>query len=268
MVRFPSIFQNNNIVKGLKTPVLAAFIATAFVLTPGNISQTQAGNSGQSVKHLKAKPSKSTVRTVRLGGENLSLRPVSGSSVRGINSRRMGGESSRTVLHRRSVLDGRYGDIVTRQLGGKGKRFDNIRRYGKIEYGSSKTSRSGVVYNSGQSLRNKKRTHQGLQQIAGGNNTGIVSRKLSSGKNSHSHGLREYTKGELIVIGAAVTGFYEIAGGGQGAPAVSNGDDCAYGTYCTIDLGGPKIITYNDAGDIKDGELTNDEEYLQEYGAK
>ena len=49
------------------------------------------------------------------------------------------------------------------------------------------------------------------------------------------------------------SGMSEVAGS---SVTQSNVSDCAYGTYCTINLGGPKIITYNDVADIEDGAFT------------
>ena len=53
------------------------------------------------------------------------------------------------------------------------------------------------------------------------------------------------------------SGMSEVAGS---SVTQSNVSDCAYGTYCTINLGGPKIITYNDVADIEDGEFTGHED--------
>ena len=95
-----------------------------------------------------------------------------------------------------------------------------------------------------------------LQYSANGR---VVSRRLVDGSQQHHHhrGEGRFTKGELIAIGAAVNSYYEIAGGTTSATR-SIQEDCAYQTYCTIDLGGPKIITFNDAGDIENGELVEE----------
>jgi hypothetical protein len=51
-----------------------------------------------------------------------------------------------------------------------------------------------------------------------------------------------------------------------------SGADCAYGSFCTIDLGGPKILTYNDVADIEGGEFVtedlSEDEYIEKYGPK
>ena len=69
----------------------------------------------------------------------------------------------------------------------------------------------------------------------------------------------------LIVVtvnnGAASSGMNEIAGSGSTSNSLQN---CEYGAYCEIDLGGPKIITFNDIGTIRDGELV--EEGADSYG--
>ncbi len=69
----------------------------------------------------------------------------------------------------------------------------------------------------------------------------------------------------ITIVDGHAGGMHEIAGNGSGAA------DCAYGSYCTIDLGGPKIITYNDVADVVDGELVDgmsEEEYMKKYGSK
>jgi hypothetical protein len=40
------------------------------------------------------------------------------------------------------------------------------------------------------------------------------------------------------------------------------GANCKYGQYCAIDLGGPKIITLNDQGDIENGELIQPDDLI------
>ena len=57
------------------------------------------------------------------------------------------------------------------------------------------------------------------------------------------------------------SGLSEVAGS---SVTHSNVSDCAYGTYCTINLGGPKIITYNDVADIEDGEFTGHDEISED----
>ncbi len=57
----------------------------------------------------------------------------------------------------------------------------------------------------------------------------------------------EYFVGGIVIQDAPLGGMRQIAGDG--------GMNCAYVEYCTTDLGGPKIITFNDIGDIENGEV-------------
>ena len=78
-----------------------------------------------------------------------------------------------------------------------------------------------------------------------------------------------------MATGFSAGGLVVIAGAGsqssaQASAQVAN-NDCAYGTYCTIDLGGPKIITFNDVEDYYEEENIenlSDEELERRYGAK
>jgi hypothetical protein len=57
----------------------------------------------------------------------------------------------------------------------------------------------------------------------------------------------EFFVGGIVIQDSPLGGMRQIAGEG--------GMNCAYGEYCTIDLGGPKIINFNDIGDIENGEV-------------
>ncbi len=252
MIRIASKFHS---VTGLiRTPVLAAVLAIGFLVSSVHVPDAQAGSGGNIKSQTLKKHSGGNSRSFHVSGENLSLRPVSGYTGK-VTQRRLGSHDSnsgRVYHHKRSVLDGHYGDVHQRRL--HGGRFDNVRRYGKIEYDASSESRSGVVYRS---MLHSRKGYHGLKEIAG-NSGQVVSRRLVDDRQKHHHhGEGRFTKGELIVIGAAVNSYYEIAGGETSATR-SIQEDCAYQTYCTIDLGGPKIITFNDAGDIENGELVEE----------
>ena len=94
--------------------------------------------------------------------------------------------------------------------------------------------------------------HDGMRTLAGRTVPQIASGRLGSSHRDYhrgGHRYRYHANGLLIITDApqgSQKGMTEVAGGSE---------DCAYGTYCTIDLGGPKIITFNDVADIKDGEV-------------
>ena len=252
MIRIVSKFHP---VTGFRMPVLAAMLAAGFLVSSVHIPEAEAGSGGHIKSHTLKKHSGGSSRSFHVSGENLSLRPVSGYAGK-VTQRRLGSDNSdagRVYHHQRSVLDGQYGEIHQRRL--HGGRVDNVRRYGRIEYDTSGEGRSGVVYRSGVTLQTRKGYH-GLKVIAG-DTANVSSRRLVDGHQKlHHHGEGRFTKSELIAIGAAVNSYYEIAGGTTSSTQ-SVQESCAYNTYCTIDLGGPKIITFNDAGDIENGELVD-----------
>ena len=108
----------------------------------------------------------------------------------------------------------------------------------------------------------------GMREIAGrGRDRGpvLVTRSTDNSINPRIG----FSNSGLIVLnitnGAPAGGMSEVAGAGRA-------QDCAYGTYCTIDLGGPKIITFNDVATIEDGaivdETMSEQEMLERYGSK
>lgn len=64
----------------------------------------------------------------------------------------------------------------------------------------------------------------------------------------------EYFLGGVIIRGGLPSGRRQNG--------VDRGANCKYGQYCAIDLGGPKIITLNDQGDIENGELILPDELI------
>lgn len=91
--------------------------------------------------------------------------------------------------------------------------------------------------------------------------------------NRHGGAAIGWSNSGLIVVtvnNGVHNGMSEIAGGNGSAGGSAGGggsaglQDCEYGSYCSIDLGGPKIITFNDIGTIRDGELV--EEGEESYG--
>lgn len=234
------------------------------------------------------------------------------SSGRRISARDLGGQTKRggkrIYTRRHSVLDGNGPVRVSgRQLHHRpvrvSGRSNNIRHYAKgrlvkrrlqargsreriyssrvaidpaIDL-SAGSARSGVKYvrrnhvgfgtRHGSGIR-----HYGMRELAGASNTRVVRRRLEGTSTQNpgtgsGHGHNRH--GGLVILGVtSATSLEPVAGH---APT-GHATDCDYGTYCTIDLGGPKIITFNDAGDIRGGELVdgqyNEDEGYDEYGGK
>lgn len=181
------------------------------------------------------------------------------------------GISSRQLYHRQARGQSRsYG--VRRY---DGHSYNKNRIYSSRLSGdgvlSDGVNRSGVKYVNRRNLRanrfNNRRS--GFYEVAGAGRTKIIKRRLQSNNTSTKRAASGFSNSGLIVIGVSnSSSMQEVAGSDRGASSAN----CEYGTYCTIDLGGPKIITYNDTADILDGELVDedltDEEYLQKYGTK
>lgn len=243
---------------------------------------TKAHRGGVRKVHVKRSGGHRTVRShgsVRKGGGHtvrVTSRTTSPGTYRNVKT------GSRSYTIRRSVLDGRSHAGMRHGSVRKGGMY-NVKRYGDAEhhsvrgYAHKRTGehRSGVRLGHAGSIASKSVT--GLTEVAGGRS---VVRKTRLGKKGHHKGYRRHGKrhhhkatgftssGAVVVVleGGHSQGLEEVAGAGSGQ------SDCAYGSYCTIDLGGPKIITFNDVGDISDGaiedeELT-DEEYARKYGGK
>ena len=94
-----------------------------------------------------------------------------------------------------------------------------------------------------------------MRVIAGGQKRRGVSYRGRYGKSR----IRS-VRGVVILNFGAGHNMDQIAGNGRGASV----DDCAYGTYCTIDLGGPKIITFNDVADIQEGQFSDEQQIQNE----
>ena len=126
--------------------------------------------------------------------------------------------------------------------------------------------RSGVRYVSGGKHRSV-RYAGGVRRVSSTHT--VSSRRMAKSKvgsyrlrgSTVMHGRRGggggFNNSGMIVVSinnhSNNSGMSEVAGS---SVTQSNVSDCAYGTYCTINLGGPKIITYNDVADIEDGEFT------------
>lgn len=126
--------------------------------------------------------------------------------------------------------------------------------------------RSGVRYVGGGKHRSV-RFAGGVRRVSSTNT--VSSRRMTKSKvgryrlrgSTIMHGRRGsgggFNNSGMIVVSinnhSNNSGMSEVAGS---SVTQTNVSDCAYGTYCTINLGGPKIITYNDVADIEDGEFT------------
>ena len=141
-------------------------------------------------------------------------------------SKRHGGKQSKK--HREVVKTVRY------VSGGVG---------GSVRYGSAKRrhtvgSQTAIRASKSKVVRGRYGSADNSQKSGGGfANSGMII--VSINNNSNNNGMRE------------------IGGGTQAASAGAT--HCAYGSYCTIELGGPKIITFNDVGDIGNGALVDED---------
>lgn len=282
MFRVPRFFFNNRVFKATTTALSALAIALAFTVSPVSVQPVEAGKGKVTTKKMSGHK-RSGKRAVRTS----SRKHYSGNR---IASRKLGSGKSRTYVKRRSVFDADNGYVVgrsgisSRQLYHRPARGElrgkKYRRYaGKNRIYSSTLSggeglsdglsRSGVKY-----VKRKYRGDYGIRrgsgfyEVAGSSGTRIVTRQLNSTVNGSSSNTVNFASSGIIVVGAAShSGLQPVAGGHTGTSETN----CEYGTYCTIDLGGPKIITFNDAGDIRNGVLEeelSEEEYIKKYGAK
>ncbi|MGB7335168.1 MAG: hypothetical protein WBD01_05185 [Salaquimonas sp.] len=287
---------------------MITLLSLGFFASPFNLGVVDAGNSGNSMRKMSShKVSQSgggnrTMRQSNLRSKTYQRSVVSKgvkrdgfrnhrSNIKQVSRNESG---NRTYTKRRSVLDGgkmagssNSVRVSSRQLYTRPVRGQSIRHYGSSnqrgerivssrvmstrshgDVGGNAQLRSGVKYiNRGHSNSYGGKT--GFRELAGSTRTKIIKRELNGNNQSGSTKVATgYSDQGLIIIGVATaSGMQEIAGNQMG----QSNADCQYGTYCTIDLGGPKIITFNDTGDIQDGELTEDlteEEYLQKYGSK
>jgi len=132
------------------------------------------------------------------------------------------------------------------------------------------TVRSGVKYVGGKqtNIKTAGKVHETYR---------IKKTRMGVDTRSHTRTKGGFVNSGLIVlnINTGAPQMQEVAG------SVDVGEaDCAYGSFCTINLGGPKIITFNDVADISDGEFAvedpgiygdedlTDEEYIDKYGEK
>lgn len=121
--------------------------------------------------------------------------------------------------------------IGTRHVGGR-KMYRHSGGNIRYLYGSRNRhlSRGGYDYHKRNSYGGRRYLHTG------------------HGQHYHDRYHRRSTGNIVILNGGNATGSL--------AP-IAGSDDCGYGEYCTIDLGGPKIITRNTLGDIREGELVD-----------
>ena len=293
---------SSSVLRLFSVAIFATVFSIGFVSPTSLATKAEAGSLRSGVKMGGGKKVKS--RSMGSGGQRM-MRSGGGKRVSGIRAggghkiirRSMGGsKGAKTYIKRRSVLDGNYDRSGGKRRGGEmmhGRGHDgklrnnrNIRQtamHGKRRAmgGNNHKGRGGrdIAKNrSGVTYMGSRRNVSSFREIAGGSRTVITKRRLGGsyhGKNGGGHNGHRVATGfsasGLVVVGvvsqSATQGMVPIAGGN---------DDCAYGTYCTIDLGGPKIITYNDVGDISGDEIIEDEgmdglseeEYKRRYGTK
>ncbi len=275
----------------LKAPLFASLVLGFVATTTISVSSGNAGVTGSSShgKHSTRIVRKGSNNNVSSGsqGRRMTKRHYSGDSVK-TNSRT---GNSRIYVKRKSIVDGNPGANVSShgKITVRSGRSSNA--YGGIVRGS--LSRSGVRYENRGSVRyvnpdlkgfhdhsgkNFKR-HGGLVEIAGGDHRnkhgssgGIVKRYLRDDSSAHQGPGYYRGSNNIVILGAATGGITAIAGGYAGESINLEQQTCDYGTYCTIDLGGPKIITFNDVADIENGEIAqeelSEEEYQKKYGTK
>jgi len=256
--------KNFHSIKKPLQPLLVLLAALGFLAVSVPSQNAVAGNKGYS----SGKKIKINRKVHRLGGKQM----------RASSGHRIKKSGNRTYVKRRSVLDGRYNSakvkrsnrIYNRNLSSNKKGSLN-RRVGERRSGVRIGSSNETTYMSGHSInqygkRRGMKKKRGMRQLAG-SGVRVVKRQLGGNRQVVT---TNSNAGVVIINGATsgYAGYKEIAGNGGNYK-----DDCAYGTYCTIDLGGPKIITFNDTGDIQDGAFAEndnltDEEYMEKYGSK
>lgn len=256
-------------------PKLCLLVALAFtisVVTPtrdssaGNV-QNVLGNSHGHIKRMGLKTS-SRNKALRKTGFQRSGKPLAYGiqSHNGKFSRKQPhAKKARTYTITRSVLDMEHGRKIHKVTGknSHGKKH-KIRKIHE--------ARSGVKYVSGYSVNSRKhKPFKGLRQIAG-NTSSIKKYRLKGAKTVRRARARNIVNSGnfvFVINNNPSPSMQQVAGNGTGSQGVN---DCAFGSYCTIDLGGPKIITFNDVQDIQDGELVDEglseEQYLEKYGSK
>ncbi len=296
--------------------LLAALLSVGFVAPGFQATNADAGakRSGVKIGGAKRIKTRSLGRPSASGGHRMMRSSGTRSSGMRMGSRQMGKASggsnhgSRTYTTRKSVLDGGHQmkSGGKRRLGGQmahggskgGNKLLNSNRNRNFNSNTNRNTNSNTNVNtntntnnvtvennirlnignrqlaksrSGVSLSASQRNTSTFRQIAGGTRTVVTKRRLRGGG-------QHYGGGRGVATGFSAGGLVVIAGAGagaQGSAQIAN-DDCAYGTYCTIDLGGPKIITYNDVADYyEDGTIDeenidnlSDEELERRYGAK
>ena len=164
-------------------------------------------------------------------------------------SRRALGNHDRQVIYRNSLRDGNVQRRTISVTGGRDRRGGYDRRDFDRRDFRLRDGRSGV-YLAGRPDRN------GYIRNYRRNGPLIISRSGNTNIDNSVNVTNEFNGnfvGGIAVVNGGTGSMREIAGSSVKGPGDST--VCKYGTYCTIDLGGPKIITFNDVGDINEEDL-------------
>jgi len=244
---------------------MAALLSLGQGAPVGFVQTAEAGQKrhmkGPGIKHRKM----SGHRTMRSSGKSRHTlsRPYAGRSHTYIKRRSLVTGRHRGHGSIRYVDRGRYGKYDASTIKRRYARHHDYRKGGykhaHVHKGGKRkhdvdVRRSGVTHIGSRSMGHKR----GWHEVAG--HTTIIKRRMHAGlKHGHRKYARYHLDGSLIVLGvetATNTGMAPIAGS-DGA--------CDYGTYCTINLGGPKIITFNDVADYR-GDAPIDEGEVEGLG--
>lgn len=226
------------------TALLLAAVLILVTGAPGDPGKAEAG----SLKELRVKSGHSGYLTRLHARGHLRAYMTYNHKKRKSGYRPLAG-SYRKAVRRGAGHVARHGDGLTRR---SGVRYIGGRVSGRSIDHRPHRARHGLSGHKLRHYRHELRQHPKARRHAARHHRAHdrAWRTLAGERHGTALGV---SRSRIVII--TINNAGNNAGGERAGTPPAKGEDCAYGTYCTIDLGGPKIITFNDVGDIVGGEL-------------